>query len=92
MRLTASDIVSMYRPTFCSGRVFLRGKKEPEAPASAFDELLSRLGTRVIGIRSRTDANRAENKYLGKVIEQVTYHIGQISREWNEFAKEWRYE
>lgn len=46
MRLTASDIVSMYRPTLCPGRVFLRHKGEPEAPASAFDELLSRLGVR----------------------------------------------
>jgi len=46
MRLTASDIVSLYRPTLCSNRVFLRQKGEPEGEPSAFDELLKRLGER----------------------------------------------
>jgi predicted RecB family nuclease len=46
MRLTASDIVSLYRPTLCGNRVFLRQRGEPEGEPSAFDELLKRLGER----------------------------------------------
>jgi hypothetical protein len=46
MRLTPSDIVSLYRPTLCSNRVFLRQKGEPEAEPSAFEQVLRRLGIR----------------------------------------------
>jgi predicted RecB family nuclease len=44
MRLTASDIVSLYRPTPCSNRVVLRQRGEQEAEPSAFEQVLRRLG------------------------------------------------
>jgi predicted RecB family nuclease len=46
MRLTPSDIVSLYLPTLCSNRVFLRQNGEPEAEPSAFEQVLRRLGIR----------------------------------------------
>jgi hypothetical protein len=44
MRLTASDIVSNHRPSFCDRRVLLRHRGEPETPGSPFDEVLRVLG------------------------------------------------
>lgn len=44
MRLTPSDIVTLYRPTLCSNRVFLRQRGEQEAEPSAFEQVLRRLG------------------------------------------------
>lgn len=46
MRLTASDIFSLYRPTFCALRVYLRGQGVPESDVSAFEEILNTLGKR----------------------------------------------
>lgn len=46
MRLTASDIISLYRPTYCPLRVYLRQQGEPESEPSAFDEILQKLGER----------------------------------------------
>jgi len=46
VRLVASDIVTLYRPTRCDLRVFLRHKGEAEAESTAFDEVLRRLGLR----------------------------------------------
>ena len=46
MRLTASDIVSLYRPTPCSLRVYLREKGVPEAEPSVFEQILQTLGQR----------------------------------------------
>ena len=46
MRLTATDIVSLYRPTPCSLRVYLRQKGVPEAEPSAFEQILRTLGQR----------------------------------------------
>src|ERR1035437_8605539 len=46
MRLTATDIVSLYRPTPCSLRVYLREQSIPEAEPSAFDQILRTLGQR----------------------------------------------
>jgi predicted RecB family nuclease len=46
MRLTASDIISLYRPTPCGLRVYLREHRVPEAEPSAFDEILQTLGQR----------------------------------------------
>lgn len=44
MRLTASDIVSLYRPEPCQLRVYLREHHIPEAEPSAYDEIIERLG------------------------------------------------
>jgi len=46
MQLTASDIVSLYRPTPCSLRVYLREQGVPEAEPSAFEEIIEELGQR----------------------------------------------
>jgi len=44
MRLTASDIVSLYRPAPCFSRVWLREHGTPEAEPGAYDEVIERLG------------------------------------------------
>jgi predicted RecB family nuclease len=44
MRLTASDLVSNHRPSFCDRRVLLRHRGEPETPPSPFDQVLRLLG------------------------------------------------
>lgn len=46
MALTASDLVSYYRPSECGLRIFLRQHGQEEEPPSPFDELLIRLGRR----------------------------------------------
>src|ERR1035437_4304385 len=46
MRLTASDIVSFYRPTLCALRIYLREQGIPETEASVFEEILQKLGER----------------------------------------------
>ena len=44
MRLTASDIVALYRPEPCRLRVYLRERRAAEAEPSAYDEIIERLG------------------------------------------------
>ena len=44
MPLTASDIVSLYRPTPCSLRLYLRSKGVPESEPRAFDQIIQSLG------------------------------------------------
>ena len=44
MRLTASDIVSMYRPAPCQLRVYLREHHAAESEPGAYDEIIERLG------------------------------------------------
>ena len=44
MRLTASDIVSLYRPAPCQLRVYLREHHAAEAEPGAYDEIIERLG------------------------------------------------
>jgi len=46
MRLTASDIFSVYRPTPCSARIYLREHRIPEAEPGAFEKILQTLGQR----------------------------------------------
>jgi predicted RecB family nuclease len=46
MRLTASDIFSIYRPTLCSVRVYLREQQIPEAEPGVFEKILQTLGQR----------------------------------------------
>jgi len=44
MRLSASDIVSLYRPAPCSLRVYLREHDVAETEPSAYDQIIERLG------------------------------------------------
>ena len=46
MRLTASDIFNLYRPTLCALRVYLREQRVPEAEPGVFEEILQTLGQR----------------------------------------------
>lgn len=46
MRLLASDIITLYRPSECELRFFLRSQNTPESEPSEFDKMLRRLGER----------------------------------------------
>ena len=46
MRLTASDIVTLYRPTPCPLRVYLRHQGVEESGPGDFERVLQRLGER----------------------------------------------
>ena len=46
MRLIASDIVTLYRPTPCSLRVWLREHGIPASEPSAFEQIIEQLGQR----------------------------------------------
>lgn len=46
MRIVASDVVSLYRPSKCELRLYLRHHREPEEPPSPYEETLRRLGER----------------------------------------------
>jgi predicted RecB family nuclease len=46
MRLTASDIFNLYRPTLCALRVYLCEQRIPEAEPGVFEEILQTLGQR----------------------------------------------
>lgn len=46
MRLSASDIITLNRPSPCDLRVFLRFSGEPQEPPSEYDKVLRRLGIR----------------------------------------------
>jgi predicted RecB family nuclease len=44
VKLTASDIVCLYRPTLCALRVYLREQGVEESEPSAFDQIIQTLG------------------------------------------------
>ena len=44
MRLTAADIVTLYRPEPCQLRVYLREHHAAEAEPGAYDKIIERLG------------------------------------------------
>src|ERR1017187_10466771 len=46
MRLTASDIISLHRPTPCGLRIYLREHRILEGEPSAFEQILQTLGQR----------------------------------------------
>jgi predicted RecB family nuclease len=46
VKITAQDFYSLYAPSECGLRVYLRAKKEPEAEPSEFEQVLQRLGQR----------------------------------------------
>jgi predicted RecB family nuclease len=84
MRLTPSDIVSLYRPTLCSNRVFLRERGESESKPTAFDELLQRLGERheqqhlqLLGAYEDLSVFQTEER-LGKTIDAINKRAGVL--------------
>ncbi len=46
MRLSASDIYTLFRPSKCDRRVYLRAHDEPEGEPSELDKLIEELGLR----------------------------------------------
>jgi predicted RecB family nuclease len=46
VRLVPTDVVTLFRPSECGLRVYLRNKGEPEEEPSAFELVLRRLGNR----------------------------------------------
>src|ERR1039458_6088512 len=46
MKLTASDTYTLYRPTLCPLRVYLREQRIKAAEPSAFEQILQTLGQR----------------------------------------------
>ncbi len=46
MNITAQDFYSLYTPSGCGLRVYLRAKREPEDKPSEFEQVLRRLGQR----------------------------------------------
>lgn len=61
-------------------------------------ELLGRLFEMVgyakaaTGLRFPRDSRKPENKYLGRMIEDINVHILQIEKNLNDFAARWGYE
>jgi len=46
IRITASDFHTLYRPSKCELRVYLKGEGEKEAPPGPYEQILFRLGER----------------------------------------------
>jgi predicted RecB family nuclease len=46
MRVTSGDLLGYLKPSRCEIRVWLRARGEPEAPRSAYDTVLARVGAR----------------------------------------------
>lgn len=46
MRLSPSDFATLYRPNICDLRLWLKHHDEPQRDATAYEEVLSRLGER----------------------------------------------
>jgi predicted RecB family nuclease len=92
MRVTVSDIVSLYRPTPCDLRIYLREHDFPEAEPSAFDEILRTLGERheqqhlaTLGACEDISAIPAPDR-VSRTIEAIQNHLRVIYQ--GEFALE----
>ena len=59
VRLVPTDVMTLFRPSECGLRVYLRSKKEPESEPSPFELVLRRLG------------NRHEQQHLATLAECV---------------------
>jgi predicted RecB family nuclease len=46
MRLSPSDFATLYRPNLCELRIWLKHQNQPQRDATAYEEVLSRLGER----------------------------------------------
>lgn len=47
MQLSSQDLVTLYRPSLCSARIYLRAHQVPEAEPTAWDKVLRELGERL---------------------------------------------
>lgn len=84
MRLTASDIISLYRPTPCPLRVYLREHGIAEAKPSAYDEIIERLGqlheqSHLASLGAYEDIGAVEREQqAAKTLEAIGSHVPVI--------------
>jgi uncharacterized protein len=76
--ITATDLLTYYRPSPCERRVYLRAHGEPEELPSPFDEVLQRLG-----IRHET----SHLQTLGEFVDLSPVPLADRSRRTQEAAK-----
>lgn len=92
MRLTASDIVTLYRPTECSLRVYLLDQGVPEAEKSEFEKIIEELGRRhekdhLKSLGSYEDISSIErDQQVTKTLEAIKNRVPLIYQ--GEFATE----
>ncbi|HWA95068.1 MAG TPA: TM0106 family RecB-like putative nuclease [Terracidiphilus sp.] len=84
MRLTASDIVSLYRPEPCQLRVYLREHGVQEAEPGAFDEIIEQLGRRheenhIASLGAHEDISVVEpEQRVARTLEAIQAHAPVI--------------
>lgn len=84
MQLTASDFVSLYRPTPCSLRVYLREHGVPASEPSAFEQVIERLGrvherSHLVTLGAYEDISLVQrDERLGRTLEAVRNRVPVI--------------
>ena len=84
MRLTASDIVTLYRPAPCLSRVWLREHGVPESEPGAYDEIIERLGrlheqNHLVSLGVYYDISAVEPEArAAKTLEAIRNHVPVI--------------
>ena len=84
MRLTASDIVGLYRPEPCQLRVYLREHHASEAEPGAFDEIIERLGrlheqNHLASLGAHEDISAVEpEQQAARTLEAIRTHVPVI--------------
>lgn len=84
MRLTASDIVSLYRPAPCPSRVYLREHGVQEAEPGAYDEIIEKLGQRheqshLTSLGAYEDISAVEREQrLGRTLQAIESQVPVI--------------
>jgi predicted RecB family nuclease len=72
MKISASDIYSLYAPSYCEKRLFYRYKNEKEKPLGPFQELIIKLG----------------NKHEREHVKQLGAYTDLSQMEWAERTKQ----
>ncbi|MGB0073615.1 MAG: PD-(D/E)XK nuclease family protein [Terracidiphilus sp.] len=84
MKLTASDIVCLYRPEPCQLRVYLREHHAAEAEPGAFDEIIERLGrlheqNHLASLGAHEDISAVEpEQQAGRTLEAIQTRVPVI--------------
>jgi predicted RecB family nuclease len=84
VKLTASDIVSLYRPEPCQLRVYLREHHAAEAEPGAYDEIIERLGrlheqNHLASLGAYEDISAVEpEQQTARTLEAIRTHVPVI--------------
>ena len=85
MRLTASDIVSLYRPTPCSLRLYLRSHGVQESEPGAFEQIIQKLGQvheqkhlATLGIYEDINIIADRNQRVARTLEAIRSRVPVI--------------